>query len=245
MMFRTIAAISALWCVLAIVPALVAGYVLESGPGGSAIGWLAGIWIVGYICQFVLFVMLGRRAPVGTGFGRVLAAFVPWLADGVAPVSPWLVVPFAAIVIGYAVWLTKAVYRVDVLRRDGMWATGVVVQAIRPRLNVVLKNDKTRRTMRVHVIHPDGRSPYEARFDGVYTVGEIPEPGDRLTIRIDPTRPTHVEQVEGEPVVRSAANIPQLDARDAARLHTLTMMRDRGDLTDEEYSDATRRLLGG
>jgi hypothetical protein len=243
MMWRTIAGMLAVWCVLAIAPAVIAGRVLQSGPGDSAIGWLAGIWIVGYICQFILFIVIGRRAPVGAGFGRLLAALVPWLADGVAPVSPWLVLPFAATVMGYAVWLCRAVYRVDVLRRDGIPATGVVLEVIRPALNVVLKNDKTRRTMRVQVLHPEGSEPYEARFDGVYTVGEIPEPGDRLAVRVDPTSPTRIEQILDEPVVRAPSNTPKLDPEAAARLHMLTTMRDRGDLTDAEYAAATRKLI--
>lgn len=240
-MWRSTAASLTMWCVLAIVPALIAAHLLHSG--SQAIGRLAGVWVVGYILQFLAFVIVGRRSPVGTGSGRILAALMPWFADWAALLSPWLVVPFAAIVIGYSGWLSRSVYQVDTLRRDGIWGSGVVLQVIRPTLNVVMKNDRTRRTVRVRV--EDLAVPaYEAQFDATFTVGAIPEPGDVVAVRVNPARVEQVELIEGEPVVRAAANMLDLNPHDADQLHRLTTMRDRGDLTDEEFTDAKKRLLG-
>lgn len=241
MMWRWIATSLAMWCALATAPALIAAQLLNSG--SDAVGWVAGVWVVGYIVQLLLFVIVGRRSPVGTGSGRILAALVPWLADWAALLSPWTVVPFAAILIGYSGWLSRAVYYVDTLRRDGIWGNGVVLQVIRPTLTVVMKNDKTRRRLRVRVEDVAAVPEYEAQFDATFTVGTIPEPGDIVAVRINPARLEHVELIEGEPVIRAAANILELNPHDAEQLHRLTTMRDRGDLTDEEFAAAKKRLL--
>ncbi len=242
-MWRKIAALMALWCVLVIVPALIGARLLDEPAGKSSIGWIAGIWIAGYLCQFVLFIMIGRRSPCGTALGRVLAAIVPWLADWTALVSPWFVLPTAAIVIGYSAVLTRSVYQVDVLRRDGVEAAGVVLEVIRPALNVVIDNIRARRTMHLRVERLDGTPPYAAQFTGIFMLGEIPEPGDTLVIRVDPAQPQHIELIENEPILRASTNVPDLPPATAARLHRLTMMRDRGDLTDEEFATAKSQLF--
>lgn len=241
MMWRPVVVLLAMWCIVASAPAVIAQHVLHTST--DAIGWVAGLWIVGYIASLLLFVMVGRRSPVGTGVGRMLAALAPWLADWTALISPWCVLPFAAALVGYSYWLSKAVYQVDVLRRDGIWGRGVVLEVIRPTLTVVMKNDRTRRSVRVRVEGVDGIAPYEARFDATFTVGAIPEIGDTVAVLINPARVDHIELIDGEPVIRSAANVVDLNPHDAEQLHRLTTMRDRGDLTDSEYAAAKKRLL--
>jgi len=253
-MWRKIAALTALWCVLIIVPALVAGGLLHRGPGNQHMGWVAGIWIVGYLAQFVLFIVIGRKSPCGTGPGKIIAALVPWLADWTTPVTPWSMLPTAVIVIGYSVFLTRSVYRLDVLRRDGLEARGVVLEVIRPKLNAVIDRDHARRTMRLRVDHSEGApsdgtpsnntGAYEASLTAAFTLGEIPEPGDMVVVRVDPRDPQHIELVDDEPVVRAAANAPRADPKAAEQLRKLKTMRDRGDLTEAEYASAKQRLLG-
>lgn len=240
--WRRIAALTALWCVLIVVPAVVAGVLLHGGPREQHMGWVAGIWIVGYLAQFLLFIKIGRRSPCGTGPGKIIAALVPWLADWTTPVTLWSVLPAAIIVIGYSAYLTRAVYQLDVLRRDGIEARGRVLEVIRPGLNAVVDRDHARRTLRLEAHRPDGIPAYEARVTATFTLGEIPEPGDSVAIRIDPSHPQRIELIENEPVIRESAD-PAADPRTSDQLRLLKTMRDRGDITESEYTTARDKLV--
>jgi len=242
-MWRKIAVLLAMWCVLVVVPAWIAGDLLHRGGGDSHMGWVAGIWIGGYLAQFVLFIVIGRKSPCGTGPGKMVAALVPWLAYWTTPLSLWALLPVAGIVIGYSMFLAHSVFRLDVLRRDGVEARAVVLEVIRPSLNVVVDRDHARRVMRLRIDQTDEATSYEARVTGAFTLGEIPEPGDSVVIRVDPKRPRHIELVEGAPVARAAANIVDIAPRAAEQLRILKTMRDRGDLTDAEFATAKARLV--
>lgn len=243
MISRMIAGLAALWLVLIIVPALVAARLLPVAGDTAHKGWAVGIWVTGYVAQFLVFRAMSRRSPRPVGPGWVVASTIPWVADWTAPISRWAVAVCAAIVVAYAVWLVFAVYRVDRLRRGGLRGSAVILEVIRPMLNVVVNKDSARRVLRVSVEPADSTAPYETRLTATFILGDMPEAGDRLAVLIDPADPRHVEPIPGEPIER-AAPVPQdLDADVAAQLHKLATMRDRGDLTDAEFSTAKRRLL--
>ena len=242
MMSRTIAALAALWLVLIIVPALFAAVLPVAGDTAHK-GWAVGIWVVGYVAQFLVFRAMSRRSPRSVGPGWLVASTVPWVADWTAPISRWAVAVCGAIVIAYAAWLVFAAYRVDRLRRGGLRRSAVILEVIRPMLNVVVNKDSARRTLRVSVEGADGAAAYEARLTATFTLGDIPEAGDRLAVLIDPADPRHVEPIDGEPIQRAAPIPEDLDADVAAHLHKLATMRDRGDLTAAEFATAKKRLL--
>ena len=242
-MSRTIAALAALWLVLIIVPALVAARLLPVAGDTAHKGWAVGIWVAGYVAQFLVFRAMSRRSPRPVGLGWVVASTVPWVADWTAPLSRWAVVACAAIVIAYAVWLVLAVHRVDRLRGGGLRGSAVILEVIRPTLNVVVNKDSARRALRVSVEGADGTAAYEARLTATFTLGDIPEAGDRLAVLIDPADALHVEPIADEPIERAAPLPEDLDAETAEQLRKLTTMRDRGDLTDAEFTTAKRRLL--
>ena len=100
MMSRTIAALAALWLVLIIVPALVAARLLPVAGDTAHKGWAVGIWVAGYVAQFLVFRAMARRSPRPVGLGWLVASTVPWAADWTAPLSRWAVAVCAAIVIG-------------------------------------------------------------------------------------------------------------------------------------------------
>lgn len=243
MMWRGIAVLSALWCVLVVAPAVVAAHLLAEATQTSQKGWALGVWVVGYIAQFVVFLQISRRCPRPVALGWLIASTVPWAADWTAPLAGWAVAVCAAIVVAYSVWLISAVRRVDRLRDAGVEAWVEVLEVVRPALNVVVTKDSARRTMRVRVEPADGAAPYEARMTGTFTLGEIPEQGDRLTVLVDPADPQHLEPVPDEPIVRSAPVPEDLDAEAAEMLRRLVTMRDRGDITDAEFSAAKKQLL--
>ncbi len=242
-MWRTIAALSALWCVLIVVPALIAARVLAQSAPGTVKAWVLGSWIVGYVAQFVVFLAISRRSPRSVLLGWFVASIVPWAADWTAPVSLWWLVLWAAVAIGYATWLVVQVSRVDRLRAGGQRGTGVVLAVIRPTFNVVATKDSSRRVLRLRVESADGSAAYEARLTATFTLGEIPEPDDRVAVRIDPARPDHIELIEDEPLQRACPPPADLDPEVADQLRKLTTMRDRGDLTDAEFATARKRLL--
>jgi len=243
MMSRTIAALAALWLMLIIVPALVAARLLPVAGDTAHKGWAVGIWLAGYVAQFLVFRAISRRSPRPVGRGWVIASTVPWAADWTAPLSRWAVAVCAAIVIGYAVWLVVAVYRVDRLRGAGLRGSAVVLEVIRPTLNGVVTKDSARRALRVSIERDDSTTPYETRLTATFVFGEIPETGDRLAVLIDPADPQHVEPIPDEPIERAAPVPEDIDAETAEQLRKFATMRDRGDLTDAEFATAKKRLL--
>lgn len=242
-MWRRIAALSALWWVLIVVPALVAARMLDAAGATAGKGWVLGVWLGGYVAQFVAFLAISRRSPRPAVLGWVIASTVPWAADWTTPLSAWWLLAWTAVVVGYAVWLVAGVSRVDLLRSAGVPATGVVLEVIKPTFNVVVNKDASRRILRLRVERPDGTTPYEASVTATFTLGELPEADDRVAVRVDPTRPDHIELIEDEPIVRAAPQPEDLPAEVAERLQTLKTMRDRGDLTDAEFATARKRLL--
>ena len=107
----------------------------------------------------------------------------------------------------------------------------------------MVNKDSARRTLRVSVERADGTAAYEARLTATFTLGDIPEAGDRLAMLIDPADARHVEPIPNEPIVRAAPVPEDLDAETAEQLRKFATMRDRGDLTDAEFATARKRLL--
>lgn len=243
MMWRGIAVLSALWCVLVVAPALIGAQLLAEATELSQKGWALGVWVAGYVVQFVVFLQISRRAPRPVALGWLIASTVPWAADWTAPLFGWGVAVCGAIVAAYGLWLTVAVKRVDRLRGAGVQAWAVVLDVVRPPLNVIVTKDSARRAMRVRVEPAAGASAYEATMTGTFTLGEVPEPGDRLAVLVDPADPQHIEPVPDEPIVRGTPVPDDLDAEAAQTLHRLVTMRDRGDITDAEFSAAKKQLL--
>lgn len=242
MMWRRITVLAALWLVLIIVPALVGAQLLQVGGDTAHQGWVVGVWVVGYVAQILVFRAISRGSPRPVGLGWLLASTVPWVADWTAPVSRWGVAVCAVVVIGYAARLVSVVHRVDRLRSGGQPACAVVLEVIRPMFNVVVNKDSVRRELKVRVERA-GAAPYETRLTAAFMLGEVPESGDRLAVLIDPFDPQHVEAIPGEPVERAAPIPEDLDPVVAEQLRKLATMRDRGDLTDGEFTTARQRLL--
>ncbi len=243
MMSRRIAVLAALWLMFIIAPALVGARLLAVAGDTPHKGWAVGIWVGGYLAQFLVFRAMSRRSPRPVGPGWVIASTIPWVADWTAPLSQWAVAVCAAIVLAYTAWLVSAVYRVDRLRAAGLRGCAVVLEVIRPTLNVVVNKDSARRVLRVSVEGADGTAAYETRLTATFALGDMPEAGDRLAVLIDPADSRHVEPIADEPIERAAPLPEDLDAETAAQLRRFATMRDRGDLTDAEFATAKKRLL--
>jgi hypothetical protein len=250
MRWRTVAVLSALWCVLVIVPAAIATSLFSVSIDTSITGPVIGIWAVGYLLQFAIFFVIGRKSPHDTMLGWFLASIMPFAADWSAPASWWALVICAAIVGGYATRLTWSVYVYDRLIRDGVRARAVVVAVKQPLFNTVINDAYIRRTLRLRIERRDGVAPYEASLKGTFMFGEIPQPGAKLSVIVDPLRPQHIEfdsakaTFADRPQATRSTSRPQTPAPDiAAQLAKLTAMHRSGDLTDAEFAAAKKRLL--
>lgn len=246
MVWRTVAALAALWCVLVLAPAAVGGLFFAITADTPIAGPVLVLWVVGYLVQLAVFMVIARKSPHGTTPGWFLASIIPFAADWTVPVSGWGLLISAAIVVGYAIWLSYAVYRVEQLRRDGVRAVAVVVDVVRPWFNVVINRVYIRRTLRLRIERADGTPPYEVRFKGTFMLGEIPEPGCQLSVLVDPVRPQRIELVDStDQTPPTPAYHGQAAAADIAdQLRELSGLHRNGELTDDEFSAAKRRLLG-
>jgi Short C-terminal domain len=240
---RTVRLLLALWCVLALAPAVIIAVFIgvdTEDPSGSVLL----IWIVGYLAQIGVFLVITMKAHGGSFVGWMIASLVPWSANWAAPISPWWLIACAAIVVGYSWWFYRSIARGQALQRDGVPARGVVLKVQKPVMNVVVNSAYIRRTLLLRIERDDGVPPYETKYKGLFELGDVPEPGSVLRLRVDPADPRHVEAVNsgGEssypPAAHSSDSITE-------QLHRLAELHRRGDLTDAEFTAAKRRILNG
>jgi hypothetical protein len=107
---RTVGLLLALWCVLAIAPALLIAVVIgvdTEDPSGTVLI----IWIAGYLAQIGVFLVIMMKAGGGSFLGWAIASLVPWSANWVAPISPWWLIACAAVVAGYSWWFYRSLAR--------------------------------------------------------------------------------------------------------------------------------------
>ena len=104
---RTVGLLLALWCVLAITPALIIAVFIgvdTEDPSGTILL----IWIAGYLAQIGVFLVITMKADRASVLGWLIAALVPWSANWIAPISPWWLIACAAIVVGYSWWFYRS-----------------------------------------------------------------------------------------------------------------------------------------
>ena len=118
MKLRTVALLLALWCMLAIAPALIIALFVGVDTEDPSATVLV-IWVVGYLAQIGVFTLITMKTSGASFFGWVVASLVPWSANWAAPISPWWLIACAAVVVGYSWWF----YRSLVRRRGGLTLT--------------------------------------------------------------------------------------------------------------------------
>jgi hypothetical protein len=107
---RTVGLLLALWCVLAIAPALIIAVFIgvdTEDPSGTVLL----IWIAGYLAQIGVFLVITMKAGGGSMLGWLIASMVPWSANWAAPISPWWLIVCAAVVVGYSWWFYRSLAR--------------------------------------------------------------------------------------------------------------------------------------
>ena len=104
---QTVALLLALWCLLAVVPALFIALFVDMNTDDPP-GYVLLVWIVGYLLQFAVFAVLAAKMARSNVVGWLIASLVPWLANWLAPMSPWWLLACAAIVLGYSAWFYRS-----------------------------------------------------------------------------------------------------------------------------------------
>ena len=184
------------WALLAVAPAMLVTLGAFGGPvnanteisGTSVVAWVAG-WLLQYAAFFWL-MSLARKQNFVWWF---IASLVPWAADWTMGVSPVLLVVWPAVVLATAVWIGRAETSYESLEEHGVRANGVVLQVYNPMMNVVINNVYIKRKVRLRVERSDGVAPYEASYNGLFMLGEIPSAGDTIPLLVDPANPQHFQ----------------------------------------------------
>jgi hypothetical protein len=193
---RTTALLLAVWCVLLVAPSLIVVAVFTGADPNAAIaGPIFAIWIVGYLLQLGVFMAVTRKSNANGIPGWVLASVLPWVADWSAPVARWAPILCGLVAAAYACWFYFRLTRRDDVRRNGIPATGTVLEVKQPLMNMIVNSIYLRRTMRLRIQRADGAPAYEAKYTGTFMLGEIPTPGSVFDLRVDPDDPGHFEAV--------------------------------------------------
>ena len=189
-------ALLALWTVLLLTPALLMlaglfGPIQSEIPISSTIILL---WVGCYLAQFFLF--LGIMAKVGEQrlLWKMAASLLPWAIDWTLPLS-WkyalLWVPLLALI---NAWVVAVTQRKESLFKNGIRAVGTVLEVMKPWMNVIVNKVYIRRNLRLRIERENGGLPYEGIFKGLFMLGEIPSPGDKIRLRVDPNNPLRFEE---------------------------------------------------
>lgn len=218
-------------------------------------GSLALCWILGYLTQFGVFMWIMNLAGNQQVIWRTIlwwfsASLLPWALDWTPPGS-FLSFMWYAAAISTACWIAFATQQAAVFKERAVRATGVVLEVFKPMMNMVINNVYIKRKLRLRIEREDGTPAYEAIWNGLFMLGEIPSPGDRIPIMVDPAKPQRVDYDQGESSTKTASaaaaprSTPSATSRNSIgdELERLARLHERGALTDNEFSAAKRKLL--
>lgn len=251
---RKLYSLLTLWCVLLLAPG-----VFEAFGNVTLNGTLASVWIVGYLAQFGVFMWIMNLVGEQKVLWWFIASLLPWVVDWSVPSSPWFLLLCAAVAVAVAVWIGQSTLRAQSLQQRGIRASGVVLEVLKPWMNVVINNVYIRRRLRLRIQRQDGTPAYEGILKGLFMLGEIPSVGDRLALRVDPANPQHFDYDKDSSSAAAATashssahsfdsgpSAEASDSRPANLVHELARLadlRDRGALTDSEFAAAKKKLL--
>jgi hypothetical protein len=238
------------WCVLLVAPGVLgtAGVFGHAAMNSDLSGTMIGLWLVGYLAQFAIFMWMMNIMPEQKVLWWFGASLLPWAVDWTLPVSPWYILLWLPILIALAYWIAAVAQRAESLQQHGVRAAGVVLEVLKPFMNVVINNVYIRRKVRLRIEREDGVPAYEGILKGLFMLGEIPSVGDRIPLLVDPAKPQRFEYDQGRETssdapARGAAASASSSADMADELEKLTDLHDRGALTDSEFDTAKKKLL--
>jgi putative oligomerization/nucleic acid binding protein len=221
----------------------------------SVSGGLAAAWIVGYLAQFGIFMWIMALVNQDVLWRTLIwwfsGSLLPWALDW-TPQSSLLFPAWYAVAIGLACWIALSARQAESFKERAVHATGTVLEIFKPMMNVVINNVYIKRKVRLRIHRSDGAPEYEATWNGLFMLGEIPSPGDRLPLIIDPENPQRVEYDDSKTTdsvnartSAAATSTPFANAGEniGEELERLARLHERGALTDAEFAAAKKKLL--
>ena len=250
MKMRHLYTLLVVWCALLIAPAMLVELAVfgRIDMNSSIPGIVVLPWIVGYLAQLAVFIWIMNIVGKQKVLWWLLASLLPWAIDWTLPVSPLFALLWVPITIALAAWIALVAQRDESLQEQGIRATGVVLEVLKPLMNVVINNVYIKRKVRLRIEREDGVPAYEGILNGLFMLGEIPSVGDRIPLVVDPARPQRFEY-DKETNSTQAPPTPSASANARGRgsiaddLAKLADLRDRGAITDSEFDAAKKKLL--
>jgi len=219
-------------------------------------GHVALCWVLGYLVQFGVFMWIMSMVENQSVIWRTVlwwlaASLLPWALDWTPPHSPLLLLWYA-VLIGLACWIGIAARQTESFKEHAVRATGVVLEVMKPLMNVVINNVYIKRKVRLRVEREDGTAPYQTVWNGLFMLGEIPSPGDKIPLIVDPSNPQRVDYDEAKGKAASAVRTARVERETPSaaspgnigdELERLASLHERRDLTDAEFAAAKKKLL--
>jgi len=188
----------ALWCCFVAAPGIIAGSG-AFGPfqlnGGPISGWFFALWFLGYLAQFGVFMWIMALVRQQNIIWWLVASLLPWAIDWTMPVNPLFAAVWIPLTLAFAAWILMATRGEESFKEHAVHAVGVVLSVDQPYMNVVINNVYIKRKVRLRIERSDGTPPYEGVLNGLFMIGDIPSPGDRLPLLVDPANP---QRFQGE-----------------------------------------------
>src|SRR5579872_1194794 len=250
MKMRHLYTLLVVWCALVIVPGMLValGMFGRIDMNSNLPGIVILPWILGYLAQFAVFMWIMNIAGEQKVLWWFAASLLPWAVDWTLPVSPLFMLLWIPVMVAVAAWIALVARRAESLQQQGIRATGVVLEVLKPWMNVVINNVYIKRKVRLRIERVDGVPAYEGILNGLFMLGEIPSEGDKLPLIVDPTKPQRFEYDQDASSANAAPRHSTASfARDresiADELAKLAELHERGALTESEFEAAKKKLL--
>jgi len=175
------------------------------------------LWGLGFLIQLFVFTAVAKLTETTQMWAWVFISVAPWVVNLTVPDNPIWIPVFIIAVGGFAAWIFLRSSATDRLLHDGLDGTGIVIEVVEPKaINTVVNNGYVRRSVRVTVERADKIKTYEAVVRDLFKVDELPAPGDRIPLRIDPQDATRVVMVPVEKPAAEARSTSDADAGEAS-----------------------------
>src|ERR1700682_1665125 len=158
MKMRHLYTLLVVWCALLIAPAMLVELAVfgRIDMNSSIPGIVVLPWIVGYLAQLAVFIWIMNIVGKQKVLWWLLASLLPWAIDWTLPVSPLFALLWVPITIALAAWIALVAQRDESLQEQGIRATGVVLEVLKPLMNVVINNVYIKRKVRLRIEREDG-----------------------------------------------------------------------------------------
>jgi hypothetical protein len=254
-------ALLVLWLVVLLAPGVleILGTFGHFDINTDIVGPIIGMWVVGYLVQFFIFLLLSRIVDPGI-LAWFAASSLPWAIDWTTPVSPLFLVLWAGIAVAFAMWIASHARRDEALREHGVHVAATVLKVYQPFMNVIVNGAYIKRKLQLRIDGVKGSAPYEADMSSLFMFGDVPSVGDKIPLLVDPQDPQRFEYDDSSAAASDSSSdssaddfAPMPDASVSAaaddspsiadELGKLAALHKQGALTDSEFDDAKRKLL--